>query len=138
MPIADQLRDTLREALASFPHVRLGVLFGSQARGTAHAESDVDVDVQAPALEGPAIAAALSAACGREVDVVTLDDPPIPLLEALIHDGIVIFEAVPGTGASWRAATLSMLELDRPWYERMSKAWLAQVAREGLPGSTAR
>jgi len=138
MPIADQLRDTLREALASFPHVRLGLLFGSQARGTADAHSDVDVAVQAPASEVPAIAAALSAACGREVDVVVLDDPPIPLLEALIRDSDVISEAVPGAGASWRASTLSMLEIDRPWYERMSKAWLARVAREGLPWSTPR
>ena len=115
----------------------MGILFGSQARGTAHAQSDVDVAVQAPPSEVPAIAAALSAAWGREVDVVTLDDPPIPLLEALIRDGEVIFEAVRGAGASWRAATLSNLEIDRPWYERMSKAWLARVAREGLPWSTA-
>src|SRR3569623_424734 len=137
MPVADELRHTIREALASFPHVRMGILFGSQARGTADAQSDVDVAVQAPPSEVPAIAAALSAAWGREVDVVTLDDPPIPRLEALIRDGEVIFEAVRGAGASWRAATLSNLEIDRPWYERMSKAWLARVAREGLPWSTA-
>ena len=137
MSIADRLRDTLREALAAFPHVRIGLLFGSQARGTADADSDVDVALQAPASEGPAIAAALSAACGREVDVVILDDPPIPLLESLIRDGELIFEVVPGAGASWRASTLSTLELDRPWYQRMSNAWLARVAREGLPWSTA-
>lgn len=136
MSSADQLRVTLREALAAFPHARLGLLFGSHARGTADNHSDVDVAVQAPASEGPAIAAALSQACGREVDVVILDDPPIPLLDALIRDSAVIFEAVPGTGASWRSSTLSTLELDRPWYQRTSTAWLARVAREGLPGST--
>ena len=84
-----------------------------RARGTAHAHSDIDVAVQVPLLEGPAIAAALSAASGCEVDVVT-DDPPIPLLEALIRDGVVILEAVEGAGARLRASTLSMLELDCP------------------------
>jgi hypothetical protein len=128
MSSADQLRVTLREALAAFPQVRLGLLFGSHARGTADNHSDVDVAVQAPASEGQA--------CGRVVDVVILDDPPIPLLDALIRDSAVIFEAVPGTGASWRSSTLSTLELDRPWYQRTSTAWLARVAREGLPGST--
>lgn len=133
----DELRETLRQALAGMPQVRLGLLFGSQARGTARADSDVDVAVQAPASEGPAIAAVLSAACGREVDVVTLDDPPIPLLDALIREGELIFEAKRGTVAQWRAGALATLEIDRPWYERMSRAWLTRVAREGLPWSTA-
>ena len=137
MSIADQLRQELRQALARMPLVRMGLLFGSQARGTAGADSDIDIAVQAPASEGPSIAAALSAACGREVDVVTLDDPPIPLLDALIRDGEVIFEAEHGAGARWRASALATLEIDRPWYERMSRAWLARVAREGLPWSTA-
>lgn len=126
------LRDRLRSVLAGHPSVRLGLLFGSQARGTARPDSDVDVAIEAPATEGPAIAAALSAACGREVDVVTLEDPSIPLVEALVRDSEVIYEARPGIGARWRARALADLEVDRPWYARMRDAWLARVAREGL------
>jgi len=126
------LRDRLRSVLAGYPSVRLGLLFGSQARGTARPDSDVDVAIEAPATEGPAIAAALSAACGREVDVVTLEDPSIPLVEALVRDSEVIYEARPGIGARWRARALADLEVDRPWYARMRDAWLARVAREGL------
>lgn len=137
MSVDSQLREKLRQALAGMSIVRMALLFGSRARGTARVDSDVDVAVQAPASEGLAIAAVLSAACGREVDVVTLDDPPIPLLDVLIRDGELIFEAERGVGARWRAAALATLELDRPWYERMSRAWLARVAREGLPWSTA-
>lgn len=137
MPHEARLRDTLQRVLAAFPNVRLGLLFGSEARGTAGVRSDVDVAVQAPSSDALAIAAALSAACGREVDVVLLDDPPIPLLDALIRESEVVYEAKAGAAAIWRAATLATLETDRPWYERMSKAWLARVAREGLTWSTA-
>ena len=137
MAIAAPLRETLRQALAGMPLVRMALLFGSQARGTAGPDSDIDVGVQVPAAEGPAIAAALSAACGQEVDVVILDDPPIPLLDALVRDGEIIFEAERGAGARWRSSALLTLETDRPWFERMSRAWLARVAREGLPWSTA-
>src|SRR3569623_2923880 len=137
MSIADPLRESLRQALARMPFVRMAVMFGSQARRTAGAASDVDVAVQAPAAEGPTIAAALSATSGREVDVVILDDLPIPLLDSLVREGELIFEAEHGTAARWRASALLTLETDRPWYERPSKAWLARVAREGLPWSTA-
>src|SRR5919197_6459780 len=41
------LRD-LREALRTEPAVRLAVLFGSAAQGTAHARSDVDIAVDIP------------------------------------------------------------------------------------------
>lgn len=51
MSIADPLRDCLRQALAAMPLVRMGLLFGSQARGTAGVDSDVGVAVQAPASQ---------------------------------------------------------------------------------------
>jgi predicted nucleotidyltransferase len=39
------LEDSLRRVLDVGPPLRLAVLFGSQARGRAHADSDVDVAV---------------------------------------------------------------------------------------------
>ena len=76
----DPMIATVREVLADHP-VRLGVLFGSRARGTGGTHSDVDVAVEfAPSVEdrfgarlalGVALARALST---DDVDIVDLDD----------------------------------------------------------------
>ena len=79
-----------------------------------------------------ATATLLSSALGREVQVVKLDDPGVPLLEEIVRDGIIVFEANAGRGARWRSRVLSELETDRPWFRRMSKAWLDRVADKGL------
>lgn len=122
----------LAEVLASFPELRLAVLFGSEARGTARRDSDVDVAVQAPPASLGKIAAALSSRLGTEVDVVRLETASIPLLEALISDGIVVHEAEPGAGALWRSRVLAQLETDRPWYRRQRDAWIQRVAERGF------
>ncbi len=129
---AATIRDRLRAALSSRPEVRLALLFGSHARGQERTDSDVDVAVIAPGSDLLSLGALLSAACGREVDVVPLDDPSIPLLEELVRDAEVIHEAQPGLAASWRSRTLAALEIDRPWFARMRDAWLARVARDGI------
>lgn len=108
--------------------MRLAVLFGSFARGTADARSDVDIAVSAPAVDVFSLARDLSEACGREVDVVTLDDPGVPLLSALVRDGVPIHEGRRGAYAEWRSRALSTLEIDLPWYHRMRDAWLSRVA----------
>ena len=126
------LRARLQCALAARAQVRLALMFGSYARGAAGADSDVDLAVDAVGEDLLSLAAALTAACGRQVDLVRLDDPGVPLLEELIRDAEVLYEAQPGQGAAWRAKVLSILETDRPWYARMRDAWLARVANEGL------
>lgn len=80
---------------------------------------------------GP-IAARVSEAMGREVDVVFLDQATIPLLRHLIDHCIVVYQAKPGAGAMWRSHTLAELETDGPLYDRMKNAWLARVAVHGL------
>ena len=122
----------LRQVLAGRKDVRVAVLFGSEARGTARAGSDVDVAVEAPGADILELAVALSEALSREVDVVSLDDATIPLLEQLVRDGIVVHEAYPGAGALWRSHVLTSLETDRPWFARMRDAWLARVRERGL------
>jgi predicted nucleotidyltransferase len=120
------------EVLAAFPEVRLALLFGSEARGTARRDSDVDVAMDAPLPLLSQVAAALSARLGVEVDVVQLETANIPLLEALISDGIVLHEARPGAGALWRSRALAQLETDRPWYRRQRDAWIQRVAEHGF------
>jgi predicted nucleotidyltransferase len=126
------LEERLRGVVERVPGVRLALLFGSQARGTASTGSDVDVAVLARGVDLLALGAALSQASGEAVDVVSLEDPGFPLLEELVRDGVPVYEGAPGAAASWRAHALSELDLDRPGFERMRDAWLDRVAREGL------
>lgn len=126
------LGEKLRVALADRAEVSLGLVFGSRARGAGGPASDLDVAVMAPGPSLPAIAAALSRASGLEVDVISLEDPGVPMLEQLVRDAQPIYEATPGLGAAWRSRALATLELDGPWYARMRDAWLARVARNGL------
>ena len=131
-PRPSALVDSLRRALAGESSVHLAILFGSEARGTAAASSDVDLAVLGRDLEPLALGAALGRALGREVHVVSLVDPGVVLLEELVRDGIVVRVGAPGAGALWRSRALAQLETDRPWYARMRDAWLARVAREGI------
>ncbi len=112
--------------------MHLGLLFGSRARGSAHAGSDVDVAVLAPGEDLLALGSQLSQAVGMTVDIVSLEDPGFVLLEELIRDSLPIYEAAAGNAARWRSHALSELDLDRPGFERMRDAWLARVANAGL------
>jgi predicted nucleotidyltransferase len=126
------LQAALQSALQRHPGVRLALLFGSEARGQAIESSDVDVAVLAPGQDLLELASRLSEASGREVDVVGLEDPGVPLLEELMRDARPLHEAFPGAYALWRSRALSLLDIDRPGYARMRDAWLERVAREGI------
>lgn len=126
------IASAIRQALAGRADVRVAILFGSQARGTARPDSDADIAVDAPGVDMLSLGAALAQALEREVDVVPLEDASIPLLEHLVRDGIVVHEGYPGAGALWRSRTLATLETDRPWFSRMSDAWLEHVKDRGL------
>jgi len=126
------LEDRLRSVLCAVPQVRLALLFGSQARGTASVDSDVDLAVLASGANLLALGSALSRAVGKTVDIVSLEDPGFALLEELVRDSVSVYEAAPGVAALWRSHSLSELDLDRAGFERMRDAWLTRVASQGL------
>ncbi len=91
------LLSTLRGALRTEHNVRFALLFGSVARGTAASRSDVDVLValRDPDLERVVeLAAKLTAATGRRVDVVRLEDAESEpsFLADVIADGRVLVD----------------------------------------------
>jgi polymorphic toxin system nucleotidyltransferase-like protein len=106
----------------------LALLFGSRARGRARPDSDADVAVLGNDLDLLALAADLSGAAKVEVDVVSLEDPGYPLLNALLRDSLVLHEGKRGAAAEWRTRALLQAETDRPGYERMRDAYLAKIA----------
>lgn len=72
-------------------------LFGSHARGTAVAGSDVDVGVlytteppETLAGMGLDLAADLEAAIGHRVDLVVLNRAPVDLIHRVLRDGVLV------------------------------------------------
>jgi predicted nucleotidyltransferase len=129
--VVDPTLQKIRRALQGRTDVRLAIVFGSRARGTARPDSDVDVAVRAPGIDLLQLGAELSRATELEVDVVALDDLGIPLLARVVQEGVEVHEASRGGLAAWRAHALTSLETDWPWFARMRDAWLARVAARG-------
>ncbi|HKH46607.1 MAG TPA: nucleotidyltransferase domain-containing protein [Thermoanaerobaculia bacterium] len=128
METSDPVVEALRGALRGRKDVRLALLFGSRARGRARPGSDADVAVLGKDLDLLELAADLSTAARVEVDVVSLEDPGYPLLNALLRDSIVLHEGERGAAATWRSHALLIAELDGPGYIRMRDAFLKKLA----------
>lgn len=78
-------------------------LYGSFARATQRADSDVDVGLlfagepPAPSVSGPRarIEGGLEAELGRPVQAVTLNSAPPDLVHRVLRDGLLVHEADP-------------------------------------------
>ncbi len=108
------------------------MLFGSVARGTAGAASDVDIAVAGRRIPILQLTGQLSLALAKQVQVVRVEDASIPLLDQLLRDAIVVYERDRGQAAEWRNRTLALLETDRIWYRRMRDAFLRRTAEKGF------
>ena len=126
----EAVADLLRQALAGRTDVRLAILFGSTARGTDRADSDVDVAVLGREVDPLALATDLTRAVNREVQIVDLDAVGFPMLQAIVRDGVIVAEHEKGCAARWRSHALVDLENDRPWFERMRDAYLDHLAAD--------
>ena len=135
-PDLQRLRERLEPVLRAAPGVKLALLFGSLARGQENAASDLDVAVldDGTPVDVPALAAQLSLAGGREVDVALLRDPGLPLLRELLRDSVVVYEREPGVAASFHTRALLAVETDGPWYDRMRDSALRRIAEGGFGG----
>jgi len=86
-----ELKQALQSVLAKQEGVKLAILFGSLASGTARAESDLDVAVDAghplDAAEKMQLIGDLAAATGRPIDLVDLQSVGEPLLGQILRYG---------------------------------------------------
>lgn len=105
--------ETLARLAGSTPGLQLLLLFGSRARGAAHARSDWDLGYLADADFDPAgLLAALVGVLGTDrVDLVDLARASGLLRYRAARDGLVVFEARPRFAEQFR------LEAARFWCE---------------------
>jgi predicted nucleotidyltransferase len=86
--------DDLQRVLDADSRIAYALLFGSQARGTAHAHSDVDVALALQpgmvldALSLGELTARLESAAGRPVHLVMMDEAPPGLAYRIFRDGL--------------------------------------------------
>ena len=128
-----RLLSALRAALRTEQNVRFALLFGSAARGTSVPESDVDVLV---ALRDPDLArvvglsAKLTAATGRRVDVVRLEDAELEpsFLADVIADGRVLVDR-EGVWSQLRGCEPSLRRAARRTRAQRTDAALAGIDR---------
>lgn len=97
-----RIEKQLRELLAARSEVVTAYLFGSVARGTHHAKSDVDVAVlyaedPPPTLDGLGLGleADLERDLGWPVQVIVLNRAPYDLVHRVLRDGKLLKDADP-------------------------------------------
>ncbi|MBI3270904.1 MAG: nucleotidyltransferase domain-containing protein [Planctomycetes bacterium] len=120
--------DRLRAALRAGPALRLAMLFGSGASGTLRPESDVDVAIlpanpQQSLHEDLALQAALSMACGREVDLVRLDQAVTLLRWQVARHGRPLLAASPAEVSRFVADAASEYLDFAPAFERAAEVF---------------
>jgi predicted nucleotidyltransferase len=137
MPAADLPRDRIAAALSAGPPLRLALLFGSIARGTSHAGSDLDVAILPvdPELSLAAeldLQRALSTASGRPVDLVRLDRASSLVRWQVARDGQVLFQAGPFEAARFIARAASEYLDFQPDFVKASTLFQKRLAGGAL------
>jgi predicted nucleotidyltransferase len=132
-----KLLSALRATLRTEQNVRFALLFGSAARGTAASRSDIDVLValRDPGLERVVeLATKLTAATGRRVDVVRLEDGESEpsFLADVIADGRVLVDR-EGLWPRLRSREPSLRRAGRVRQARRTEAALAGLDRVLAP-----
>lgn len=93
---------SIRKVLATCPAIERAVVYGSRARGTAHAGSDIDIALTGNTLTWEHQATLLDALDNLllpwKIDLCRInavDDDK--LLASIQHDGVLLYEAPPHT-----------------------------------------
>jgi predicted nucleotidyltransferase len=123
--------DALRGVLERDDRLTYGLVFGSTARGSSHAQSDVDLalglrsGLRLSALEPGELASRLEATAGRAVDIVLMNEAGPGLAYRVFRDGQVLFVRDRTAFVERKArAILECLDF-RPIEEQLARGALA-------------
>lgn len=133
--LVDRLRAAAREALPGEPVV-VAYLFGSRAAGRPRPRSDTDVALLLDHVPEPAarrallarVATAFEAAARTEVDLVVLDDAPLPLRGRVLRDAVVLWSADEPRRVRYESLTRRMAADHALAFARLDRVLLAETA----------
>jgi predicted nucleotidyltransferase len=142
VPVDEASLDRLKSYFTEHPDlgVASAYLFGSQAEGRAHRESDVDIGILLQWGRYPTRgdrfdmriqlgSELISVLHHNEVDVVILNDAPPLLGRKIIYDGIRVFLSDPEANHNYvRDVQIRAADLE-PWLKRLRKLRLEAMAR---------
>ncbi|MBK8869756.1 MAG: nucleotidyltransferase domain-containing protein [Elusimicrobia bacterium] len=122
-------------------HLLFAYLFGSQAKGTVTARSDVDIAAFFSPKLSPhrrdvlrlKLAADLMGGLGRnDLDLVVLNEAPPFLAFQAIQPGVVIFSRDELARTRFEARTMSLYFDRLHYFNKSADAMFARVAKTGL------
>ncbi len=133
--LVTRLRSAAREVLPAEPVV-VAYLFGSRAAGRPRSDSDTDVAVLLDHPLAPAdrrdlllrLAEAFEPAAGTEVDLVVLDDAPLPLRGRVLRDAVVLWSADEPRRVRYESLTRRMAADHALAFDRLDQMLLAETA----------
>ena len=129
--------EALRTALAGDTRIAYALLFGSGARATAHAGSDLDVALAFRAgitadtrALGELVTVLERASGGRRVDLLLIDEAPPPVAYRVFRDGVVLLEN-DHQALSARKARAILEYLDFRPFEQLAARGVLSAAAHG-------
>ncbi len=124
--IVDSLRDLL---LRDAEELVAAYRFGSEARGTARPQSDLDlalllrVSPPRTLLAQPfALADDLTAKLGRPVQIIVLNDAPVDLVHRVLRDGVLLVDRDPSARIRFEVSARNAYFDLKPFLDRYRRA----------------
>jgi len=131
----------LTEYLAAQPDVIAAYLFGSRATGRARTESDVDVAVLLNEEDGFArferrlqMMVEVSDVCGREADVIVLNDAPLILQNQVLRHGRLLCERDQRARIEFEVRSRKIYFDYKPVLDRQTRELFREIKEVGLGG----
>jgi uncharacterized protein len=134
-----ELEERLRQVVASWPEIRLAVLFGSTARGESRPSSDVDIGLILDPYSASVrfgVDAQLGHAAGREVDTVLLDSVSPLLRFEVARDGVLLFEREEGLWTTFQVKAMVDWWDWAPTARKIQRAIIQDLRRQVERGQT--
>jgi len=133
--------EALQDYFAGQPDVVAAYLFGSQATGKAHPRSDVDTAVLLSEEDDMTrferrlrLIDGVSEVCGREADVIVLNDAPPLLQHQVLKEGRLLFERDRAARVEFEVRAGKVYADLKPMRRFFQQALLREIREVGLGG----